>query len=349
MARAAFITFRSGLPDGVSVVTATWVRAFRDLGFDVWVIGGEGVVDRCIDWLTVEPGREPDRADVVAAVACADLVVVENVLTIPVNLPASLAVAAAVRGRRALLHHHDPPWQRPRFADVTILPADDPAWRHVTINRFTEREFAARGLRATTIYNGVDLPVGDGDRVATRRRLGVAEDERLALHPVRAIERKNVPGALALAEAVGATYWLPGPAEEGYGPTLDTILASARTRVLRQPVAPSEMAGAYAACDVVLYPSHWEGFGLPPMEAAGYYKPVVVGHYPVGEELRGLGFRWLDPDDVAGLEAAFRAPDPEMLTANAALARRWCSYEAMREAIRALMDAEGWLPGRSSS
>ena len=41
----------------------------------------------------------------------------------------------ALRGRPALLHHHDPPWQRDRFAHVTELPVDDPAWRwHVGLD-----------------------------------------------------------------------------------------------------------------------------------------------------------------------------------------------------------------------
>ena len=36
----------------------------------------------------------------------------------------------------------------------------------------------------------------------------------MALHPVRAIPRKNVPAAVALCEDLGATYWLAGDAEE---------------------------------------------------------------------------------------------------------------------------------------
>ena len=67
---------------------------------------------------------------------------VENLCTIPLNLPAARAVARALRGRRAVLHHHDPPWQRPAWAHVTELPPDDPAWRHVTINRLTEAQTA---------------------------------------------------------------------------------------------------------------------------------------------------------------------------------------------------------------
>ena len=40
-----------------------------------------------------------------------------------------------------------------------------------------------------------------------------------------ALARKNIAGGLALAAAVGGTYWLLGPAEDGYGPELDRLVA----------------------------------------------------------------------------------------------------------------------------
>ena len=201
----------------------------RDLGFAIRTVAGEGPVDRLVPELAIGATTAPTQAAVHQALAGADLVIVENLCTIPMNVPAARVVARALHGRPAILHHHDPPWQRTRYAHVTELPPDDAAWRHVTINRLTEREMAARGIEATTIYNGFDTDVAAGDRDAMRARLGVSAGERLVLHPVRAIERKAIPAALALASAAGATYWLTGPAEEGYGPTLERVLAGAGT------------------------------------------------------------------------------------------------------------------------
>jgi hypothetical protein len=131
-----------------------------------------------------------------------DVVIAENILSIPLNLDASRVVAAALRGRPAILHHHDPPWQVAAHRHVAALPVDDPAWRHVVINHRTKKEMADRGFTATVIYNAFDVGAPMGERDATRAFLDVADDEPLLLHPVRAIPRKNIPGALALAEAV---------------------------------------------------------------------------------------------------------------------------------------------------
>src|SRR5262249_13144438 len=148
-----------------SIVAATWSRALTDLGFDVRTVAGDGPVDVTVPGLAIEATRPPTEAEVRDALAGADLVVVENLLSIPLNLGASRVVAAVLAGRPALLHHHDPSWQRERFAHIPELPPRDDAWRHVTINDLTRRQMRERGIEATTIYNAFDVhePIGDRD------------------------------------------------------------------------------------------------------------------------------------------------------------------------------------------
>ena len=261
MPRCAIVSFRFGPTDGVSAVARTWADALVGSGFDVdWVAGAvePGWDDprplRLVDGLGLHGDREPTPAPQGAdALAGADLVVVENLCTIPMNLAAARVVAGVLRGRPAILHHHDPPWQRQRFAHVTELPPVDPAWRHVAINDLTRRQLADRGIHATTIHNGFPTDPPSGHRERTRAALGVGDDDRLVVHPVRAIPRKGVDRALALAEGLDATYWLPGPAEDGYGPELARLLAAARCPVVRHP-APSS-APLYAAADQVAHGS----------------------------------------------------------------------------------------------
>ena len=339
MATCAIVSFRLGLSDGVSVVAARWGRILERLGFRVLTVAGEGPVDRLVPGLAIGAPEPPEAGEVAAALSGADLVVVENLCTIPLNLPAARVVATVLAGRPALLHHHDPPWQRERFAHITELPPDDGAWRHVTINKLTEGQMAARGIRATTIHNAFEIDVPPGDRVGTRRLLDVAPDELLVAHPVRAIARKDIPRAVQVCENLGATYWLTGATEEGYEPILQGVLESASCRVLHQP-APSA-ADIYAAADVVVFTSTWEGFGNPPVEAAVWDRPAVVSHYPVAAELRALGFSWFDPDDLEPLRAHLASGERESLAHNRRVVEQHLSKEVIGAQVADLLAEMG--------
>ena len=342
MALCAIVSFRLGLTDGVSVVAAGWQRALESLGYDTVTVAGEGPVDRVVAGLALDATEPPSTGEVEAALADADLVLVENLLTIPMNLPASRVVATVLRDRPAVLHHHDPPWQRDRYSHISELPVDDPAWLHVTINALTVGEMAERGILATTIYNGFDPDPPIGDRDGTRAQLGIADDEWLLVHPVRAIARKQVPVALELAADLGAAYWLVGGPEEDYADELERVLATARCRVVTdQPATPPDF---YAAADAVVFPSSWEGFGNPPVEAATYRLPAAVGRYPVASELRAMGFRWFDCDDPEPLRSFLASPESSLLDHNREVVRTHLSTEVMTQRIATLLDDAGLLP-----
>ena len=340
MPRCAIVSFRLGLTDGVSVVAATWQQALTDLGFEPYTVAGEGPVDVTVAGLAIDAAEPPTTSELESVLADADLVVVENLLTIPLNLSASRALASVLRGRPAVMHHHDPPWQRERFAHITELPESDPAWRHVTINELTRSEMATRGIEASTIYNGFDPHPPRGDRAAARTTHGLAADELLVVHPVRAIARKRIPVALDLCAALGATYWLVGEPEEGYAPELDAHLSTARCRVIRDRADPPEF---YAAADAVVFPSSWEGFGNPPVEAAAHRLPAAVGDYPVAAELERLGFRWFGCEDPEPLAHFLASPDPALLDHNQQVVRTHLSIDVMTERIARLLDDAGWL------
>jgi mannosylglucosylglycerate synthase len=341
---AALISFRLGGSDGVSVEAEKWRTALDLLGFDVETVAGSGPVDHLLPGLSIDAPDPPTDAEIDDALATADLVVVENLCSLPLNAPAAAAVARVLRRRRAVLHHHDLPWQRERFAG-SPPPPDDPGWVHVTVNDLSRRQLADRGIGATVVRNAFDVDPPAGDRGATREKLGMADGERLLLQPTRAIPRKNVAGGLALAAAIGATYWLLGPAEDGYGPELEHLLAGADTRVIHgrgDGDAGVLVTDAYAACDAVALPSTWEGFGNPSVESAVHDRPLAIGPYPVADELRSFGFRWFPHDDPGALAAWLEAPDASLLENNHDVARRHFSIRQLPDRLGRLLADAGW-------
>ena len=310
-------------------------------------------MDHLLPGLSIGAEEPPSRHDLASALDGADLVVVENLCSLPLNPAAASAVAEALAGRPALLHHHDLPWQRPQFAGHPPPPTDD-RWSHVTINELSRLELAGRGIAATTVYNAFEIPrpgaaagseAADARRRAVRRSLGLTDDERLVLQPTRALPRKNIAGGLAVATRLGATYWLLGPAEDGYGPELEALVTSADCPVLLgAPTTvdprtddPLTIDDAYLACDVVTLPSTWEGFGNPSIESVAHRRPLAIGPYPVAAELAAFGFVWFALDETDRLRAWLEAPDDALLEHNLAVASAHFSTRDLPGRIAAVL------------
>ena len=323
-------------------------------------MAGDGPVDRLLGGLAIGALEPPGRAALGAALDDVDLVVVENLCSLPLNPGAAAEVASVLAGRPAILHHHDLPWQRQQFLDHPA-PPDDPCWSHVTINELSRRQLAGRGIAATTVYNtfAVPRPAGStgsagsavgGNGAPTlgnhehrrwlRSALGLAAEQRLVLQPTRAIPRKNVAGGIAVATELDAVYWLLGPAEDGFGPELDALVVAARCPVVLG--TPGATAGttvhdAYQACDVVVLPSTWEGFGNPTIESVVHRRPLAVGPYPVANELAAFGFDWFSLSETDRLGAWLESPDPTLLDNNLAVASAHFSLDDLPGRIAAVL------------
>jgi glycosyltransferase involved in cell wall biosynthesis len=327
--RAAVVSFRLGGADGVSVETAKWTAALRRIGWAVRTVAGAGRADVLVPGLDLDEPEPPAASELARALEGADVVLVENLLSLPRNPAAAELLAGLLRGRPALLHHHDLPWQRDQDFPVTVWPPDDPAWRHIAINELSRQQLADRGVSAVTIYNTIDPSGRRGRRRQARRRIGVARGVPLVLQPTRAIRRKNVPAGIGVAEQLGGTYWLTGPAEDGYASELADLLNTARCPVRRRIPSGLSISDAYAAADVVAFPSTWEGFGNPLLEAAIHRRPLVVADYPVLRELRQFGFIWFSVDDPDPLRAFLAFPDRTLHDLNAEIAHAYFSPQTL--------------------
>ncbi len=69
-------------------------------------------------------------------------------------------------------------------------------------------------------------------------------------------------------------------------------------------VSDEELRALYSSCRVCVYPSLYEGFGLPTLEAMACGAPVITSRIPVMIETVGASARLIEPTDVHQLTAA---------------------------------------------
>jgi mannosylglucosylglycerate synthase len=339
MARTVLVSFRLGGTDGVAIESAKWIAALTTLGHRVRTVAGEGVADLVLPSLAIGATTPTSVQELEDTFADADLVIVENLVSLPLNLHARDALYQALEGRRALFHHHDLPWQRPHLADHEA-PRTGPLWHHVTINELSRLELLDRGVDAVTIMNSFDCEPPRGRRASTRLGLDVGV-QTLVVMPSRALPRKNVEGALGLCEALDAVFWLLGPAEDGYEATLDALLASSSVDVRRGLPEGFDIHDAYAASDLVVMPSTWEGFGNPVLESVTHRRPLALYPYPVACEIIDYGFRFFDLGDVDAITAFLKEPDYDLYAHNLAIALEHFNVAALPTRLNELLETIG--------
>lgn len=71
-------------------------------------------------------------------------------------------------------------------------------------------------------------------------------------------------------------------------------------------VKDEELPQLYARAEAFVYPSRYEGFGIPIIEAISCGLPVVACTGSCLEEAGGPDCLYVDPDDVEGMAAALR-------------------------------------------
>jgi D-inositol-3-phosphate glycosyltransferase len=175
----------------------------------------------------------------------------------------------------------------------------------ITYNQRVEREMESLvpGSRPTHIANGVDLdayrPATAGERARLREDLGWDSRPRV-LFVGRLVEKKGIRLVLETARhAVGEfEIVLAGPGSVEALPPNVTYLGE---------LPPGRVAELYRAADLLLLPSHGEGFPLSAQEAMASGLPVILRDDPGYQVmLRGAqpGLRLVQPNADAVLSAA---------------------------------------------
>jgi alpha-1,3-rhamnosyl/mannosyltransferase len=108
---------------------------------------------------------------------------------------------------------------------------------------------------------------------------------------------------------------------EQLGERLRKLSAGGTVRALGY-VDDADLPYLYAGAAAFIYPSVYEGFGLPVLEALAAGVPVVTSSRASLKEVAGAEAAALEPDDFAGLSAALRKALEHDATDTAGCARR---------------------------
>ena len=107
---------------------------------------------------------------------------------------------------------------------------------------------------------------------------------------------------------VGMKGWLTSKVES----LMQPMVASGEVRLLGF-TSDEDLAVLYAAANTLVYPSLYEGFGLPPLEAMASGTPVIVSDRSTLPEVVGSAGVQIAADDEAGLREALRRFDEDSL------------------------------------
>ncbi|MGC8874335.1 MAG: glycosyltransferase family 4 protein [Chloroflexia bacterium] len=185
----------------------------------------------------------------------------------------------------------------------------------VAVSRFTRQEilhfFRIPAHRVRVIYEGYDpafrpLPAAETEAFRKQRNL----PRRFFLYVGNLEPRKNLPTLVRafarIAPHTDAFLVLAGPRGWGYGGLFQLIqeLGLGRRVVLPGFVPAEELPLWYNAASALVYPSRYEGFGLPPLEAMACGTPVVVSSASSLPEVVGDAGLQVEPEDVDALSEA---------------------------------------------
>ncbi|HPO17020.1 MAG TPA: glycosyltransferase family 1 protein [Candidatus Hydrogenedentes bacterium] len=109
----------------------------------------------------------------------------------------------------------------------------------------------------------------------------------------------EVPHTLALAGALG---WNMGDIEA----RIHSLGLESRVRRIGYVADRADLPALYSAAEAFVFPSFYEGFGLPVLEAMTCGCPVIVSNQASLPEVAGDAARYVDPVDIDGIAQAMR-------------------------------------------
>ena len=239
---------------------------------------------------------------------------VSTYYTTPIGTPSLMLVYDLIPERLGL-DMSDPVWAEKRLA---VEHASSYACISESTRRdLLELEQGAKGKHADVVPLGVDpgfFPASDAEVAAFRTEHGLERPYFLVVG-----ERLGVDGYKNVSLVFRAFRDWPGAGDHeivcvGGRPQLEPELRAAgpRVRARRLSLGDEELRLAYAGAEALVFPSRYEGFGLPVIEAMACGCPVITTALSSLPEVAGDAALYVDPDDPPSLRQALDAVrDPE--------------------------------------
>lgn len=228
--------------------------------------------------------------------------------------------------RRTVLTIHDlsalryPELHRPRLARrarVRLPLAAKLARAIITPTEAVKQEvcsqFRLKAEKVTAIHEAprsVFQPLPLDETFEIRRRLEIEDDFLLFVGTLE--PRKNLLTLLkAFDQILRHTSWLPQlVVAGGAGWLMDETFSFMKESGINEHLRlvgyldDLDLRALYSSCKAFIYPSLYEGFGLPPLEAMACGAPVVATRIPALQETLGDAAILIEPVDVDGLARA---------------------------------------------